>query len=106
MMRLSKPCLDCGTITTNPTRCTPCASAHTSAHRAARARVTARVEAGFTRCSRCGLPVYPGEAWDIDRTPTGWYPSHRACNPSTSSRSRRPWLTPISRPRLRSPPAP
>ena len=31
-------------------------------------------------CTWCGQPLYPGEAWDIDRGPTGWAPAHQACN--------------------------
>ena len=59
-MRLPRPCLDCATLTTNPTRCTPCSSAHTSAHRTARHRAAVYVDTGLTRCSRCGHPLHPG----------------------------------------------
>jgi hypothetical protein len=83
-MRLPRPCLDCGTLTTNPTRCTPCSTAYTSAHRLARRAQGPDVEAGLARCSRCGQPIYPGEAWDTDRYDDGhgqvWAPAHRACN--------------------------
>src|SRR5215203_6315490 len=58
-------------------------------HQALRRRFAAIVEAGLASCWGCGLPVDPGEPWDLghddhDRTVyTG--PEHRACNRATAS---------------------
>jgi hypothetical protein len=64
-----------------------------SAHQTLRAGWTQRVAAGGVRCARCGLPIAPGEPWDLGhddydrRIWTG--PEHRRCNRATSGRVRR-----------------
>jgi hypothetical protein len=80
MARLPRPCLDCATLTTEPVRCVRCSRTHRRTHRDARTAAQAKVEMGLTVCSRCGLPIYAYEKWDIDRRDGRFTPSHRACN--------------------------
>jgi hypothetical protein len=46
--------------------------------------VAKAVEAGKASCARCGLPIEPGEPWNLDHSDTDprayLGPSHRACN--------------------------
>lgn len=54
-------------------------------HRTERLKVAPSVEAGWEACARCGLPIRPGEPWDlghVDRgSPTEYAgPEHSACN--------------------------
>ena len=80
MARIPRPCLDCQVLTRNATRCDACTALHKATHKRARAAARPAVEAGAHCCVRCGMPIYPMEAWDIDQTATGWRPSHRRCN--------------------------
>lgn len=56
------------------------------AHMALRERWRPRVEAGAVACSHpwCGLPILPGEKWDLAHDPadrTRWAgPQHARCN--------------------------
>jgi len=59
-------------------------------HQAARAGLEPLVLAGNVKCARCGLPIRPGEPWDLghddhDRSKYSG-PEHRACNRGTASR--------------------
>ena len=59
-------------------------------HQAVRAAWRSRVEAGGVDCARCGLPIVPGEPWDLghsdhDRAKYSG-PEHRACNRATAGR--------------------
>ena len=52
-------------------------------HRRTRRQLAPVVNAGHARCSRCQLPIRPGEQWDLDHTDdrTGYLgPSHAVCN--------------------------
>ena len=81
MPRLPRPCLDCGELTTNVTRCPTCTARHKAVHKLARQAAMPSVNAGSRCCLRCGHPIYPGEAWDVDHHDGVLYsPSHRACN--------------------------
>jgi hypothetical protein len=62
-------------------RCFTCAPAYGAAHQKLRAETKA--SAYGTPCARCGRPMQPGQAIDLDHTDDrtgylGW--SHRACN--------------------------
>src|SRR5687767_5283998 len=54
-------------------------------HRRERARWAEVVALGGCVCVRCGLPIAPGEPWDLDHLDQGddddyRGPSHRGCN--------------------------
>ena len=54
------------------------------AHRRLRERWRPRVERGEIACAECGLPIVPGEAWDLahdrhDETQAAT-PGHARCN--------------------------
>lgn len=56
-----------------------------SGHAAARAAIAPTVDAGGVPCVRCGLPIRPGEPWDLDHGDDprpGHYagPAHASCN--------------------------
>src|SRR5262245_9435285 len=67
-------------------------------HRATRARFARTVLTGGARCWRCGLPILPGEAWDLghDDDDRSRYrgPEHVACNRPTHARRDRVELEP------------
>jgi hypothetical protein len=61
-----------------------------AAHRTLRAQVARQVAAGAARCARCGLPIVPGSAWDLDHGAdrSGYLgPSHSKCNRVEGARS-------------------
>lgn len=52
-------------------------------HQARRRQLAPHVATGEVACARCGQPIQPGQAWDLDHTDdrTGLLgPSHRSCN--------------------------
>lgn len=52
-------------------------------HRALRAQWSTVVRSGRATCTRCRLPIGPGDAWDLDHTDdrTSYRgPSHQSCN--------------------------
>lgn len=52
-------------------------------HKELRARYGRLVAIGDAYCSRCSLPIYPGELWDLDHLDdrSGYAgPAHRTCN--------------------------
>jgi hypothetical protein len=60
---------------------------YSAGHQRLRARVAVAVERGTASCSRCGLPIAPGTAWDLDHSDDGRSylgPSHAACNRATT----------------------
>ena len=60
-----------------------------SSHARERKRLAVIVASGGGVCSRCGLPISPGMAWDLDHTDdrSGYAgPSHRSCNRSAGAR--------------------
>lgn len=66
---------------------------YSSAHQRLRAAVAVAVEQGGANCTRCGLPIAPGEAWDLDHEDDGnGYrgPSHASCNRATTPPASRP----------------
>ena len=93
--RLPRPCLDCQQLTRTRPDATHAPRIHKATHKRARAQFAPAVETGAHCCARCGHAHLPGRAWDIDSLDGGrvMAPSHRACNRSTSSRSRRPSLS-------------
>jgi hypothetical protein len=65
-------------------------------HQLIRKRVKETVDAGLAVCARCGLPIWPGEPWDLghvdgDRSRYSG-PEHRRCNRATASRRDPPWI--------------
>jgi hypothetical protein len=56
-----------------------------------RAAWARKVAAGGVLCAHCGLPILPGEAWDLGHDDTDrrfWTgPEHRRCNRATSARA-------------------
>ena len=86
----TRPCLTCGTLTTNPSRCTNCNSTHQAnrnqrrtwyhgdwARRSSQAR-TAWVEANGRVCPGVGRPAHPATNLELDHT-TGAVLCHQ-CN--------------------------
>lgn len=73
-------------------------------HRQARRRWQQAVDQGRATCSRCGLPILPGQAWDLDHTDDrGGYlgPAHATCNRADGARktnTQRRERRPVSRP--------
>jgi hypothetical protein len=67
---------------------------YSSPHQRLRALVAVAVEQGRASCARCGLPIAPGEPFDLDHADDGngyLGPSHARCNRATTrpaSRSR------------------
>ncbi len=59
------------------------------AHIAQRRMLAPFVEAGCTRCARCGELIKRGEPWDLGHDPVDrlryWGPEHRACNRATAA---------------------
>jgi hypothetical protein len=60
-------------------------------HKMGRVAWTRQVEAGFVKCRRCGVPIRPGELWDMGhfedkRVPAR--PEHLKCNRGAPSRAR------------------
>lgn len=63
----------------------------------ARKRLADFVTAGVAVCSKCGQPVEPGQAWDVDHripqdvaphlidAPSNWAIAHRSCNRSAGA---------------------
>ena len=54
-----------------------------AAHRTLRANIARAVAAGRAECARCGLPIRPGEPWDLDHGPdrsSYLGASHARCN--------------------------
>jgi hypothetical protein len=62
-------------------------------HRRRRAIAAVKVAKGEVVCRRCGLPISPGEPWDLghdDEDPKGrQQPEHRYCNRSAAGRRTR-----------------
>lgn len=57
-------------------------------HQSERADWKRKVDAGGVLCARCGFPIEPGEAWDLDHTDdrSGYLgPSHASCNRAVKS---------------------
>ncbi|MGE3140566.1 MAG: hypothetical protein AB7I08_02770 [Thermoleophilia bacterium] len=70
-------------------------------HQQVRARWAVSVATGRVCCARCGLPIEPGEPWDLghddhDRTRYSG-PEHRACNRATAGRRGEPVSYPLAR---------
>lgn len=88
MSRVRRPCLGCGAIANGSycPRCDPKAGDHRRSHAVERERWAPSVATGRVACSRCGQLIEPREAWDIDRRPSGWHPSHATCNRSAGGR--------------------
>lgn len=98
-----RPCLECGAPTSNGPRCrahtTVPAKAPTASrgyggdHQAERERQRPFVESGAARCTRCGKPIRPGEAWalDHDDNDRSRYlgPAHARCNSQAGGRKSR-----------------
>jgi len=60
-------------------------------HQRKRLEMAPLVAAGNVRCSRCGEPILPGQAWDADHRDdrVGYRgPSHASCNRATSGRDK------------------
>lgn len=67
-------------------RGTPEQRGYDHAHRKMRANVALAVEAGRAICSRCELPISPGDLWHLDHDDTDRTkylgPAHARCNTS------------------------
>ena len=104
MTTLPRTCLGCGTKIRAGSRCPACkgiqerardarrgsrqARGYNAEHEAERKRWAPVVDAGQVSCARCGLPVEPGAAWDLDHLPdrSGWLgPAHQRCNRAAAS---------------------
>jgi len=71
-------------------RGTSTARGYGSAHQRTRARLNLDVQAGLTKCARCGNPIAPNTAWHLDHADEdrGTYlgPAHAFCNDSAGGR--------------------
>lgn len=70
-------------------RGTPAERGYGADHRALRREAAPLVASGTARCARCGLPIAPGQAWDLGHTDdrTGWSgPEHAGCNRAAAMR--------------------
>ena len=86
-----RPCLTCGTPTTN-TRCPNCtrladrqrqqakSNRYGPEHQALRRAWKPHVETGLINCTRCGTLIAPNDTWALDHRPDGSYPAHTLCN--------------------------
>lgn len=86
--RVRRPCLVCGALTRSSycARHNPKDAVHARTHVVERARWADTVATGTVSCSRCGERIARGQAWDIDRRPWGYRPSHAHCNRSAGGR--------------------
>ena len=99
MTTLPRRCLSCNVRIPSGSRCAACRAVversrdaqrgsrqqrgYDAAHDAERQRWAPLVDAGQVSCARCGAPIPPGTAWDLDHTDdrTGYLgPSHAGCN--------------------------
>ncbi|HUG63653.1 MAG TPA: hypothetical protein VMK83_00390 [Gaiellaceae bacterium] len=67
-------------------------------HEQLRKRIAREVAAGLATCARCGGPIAPGEAFDLDHADNGegWLgASHVRCNRATNRRRPRPAPFPV-----------
>ena len=94
-MRLRRPCLACGALVRDASRCRPCAAKHDkqrgtrqargygAEHDRLRARWAPYVAAGQIPCARCHQLILPGDPWDLGHNDerTAWTgPVHAVCN--------------------------
>lgn len=88
MSRVRRSCLGCGILVRGSycSACDPKSGNHRRLHAVERRRWATTVATGQVECSRCSQPIAPGQAWDIDKRPTGWHPSHASCNRSAGGR--------------------
>jgi hypothetical protein len=100
-----KPCLDCRRLS-QESRCptcrsrrqrerdadrgSPAARGYDHRHRRLRGRWAPKVAAGIVDCARCGLPILPGQPWDLGHQDDRrlWSgPEHQHCNRSAGGRN-------------------
>ena len=94
---MNRPCLDCGALHQNPTRCTPCHQAHQRIRERSRPKrdrtkyqgdyqTRAKlVRATATSCWVCGLPAKPNDPFQADHLDPSdpaspLLAAHRSCN--------------------------
>lgn len=97
MTQIRKPCLTCGKLTTNASRCDPCHAAHARALDAKRdpakrqhykgdyRRRAKAVREAASVCWLCGEGERQGDPWQADHVVPGepespLMPAHRSCN--------------------------
>jgi hypothetical protein len=61
-------------------------------HRELRAQLAARVESGLATCARCGLPIRPGEAWDLGHRDGGGPREYSGAEHARCNRATRPLI--------------
>jgi hypothetical protein len=65
-------------------------------HQELRQRVAPAVASGLATCTRCSLPIEPGQRWDLDHRENGGYrgPSHSSCNRAAGADAVNGWQEP------------
>ncbi len=95
MSSIRRPCLACGVLVRDGSRCRPCAAkqdkqrgtrqqrGYDADHDHLRAQWAPQVATGRVTCARCGVLIDHGDSWDLGHTDdrTSWTgPEHAVCN--------------------------
>jgi len=84
---IKRPCLNCGTLTANVTRCTACQSLHNQLYDHDYKQRAAIIRQTATNCWLCGHPERPDDPFTADHVipnnkQSELRAAHRSCNSS------------------------